>query len=240
MPLDIAIAQIEPETAAFRTHYDAFKYLKVLTTDLGMTAFLVLSLPSVDIVEIGAAKILTNWPREMIEHYDRYNLLIDSPVIRRLLGSTTPFTYDVEAINAEREDGKRSVVVELFQRHRMEKGAYFPVHDAAGGRGAVSFSGGRILAVHELAKLLYIVTFVYNRISQLSLVEQNRAVPLGQVEIDCLQLTAAGKSGRQIGALLGMSESAVSSMIVSIIKKLGCNNRTQAVVTALRLGLIRA
>lgn len=90
-----------------------------------MTAFLVLSLPSVGTIEIGPAKILTNWPSEMIAHYDRHNLLVDSPVIRRMLQSTSPFTYDVASINSTRNDDKRSAVAELFDRYEMGTGAYF-------------------------------------------------------------------------------------------------------------------
>lgn len=79
-----------------------------------------MTLPTVDFVEIGATKIITNWPAEMIDYYDAHNLMVDSPVIRRMLRSTSPFNYDVEAINTNRGGGKKSTVIELFNRYGME------------------------------------------------------------------------------------------------------------------------
>ncbi|APG85206.1 LuxR family transcriptional regulator [Sinorhizobium americanum] len=240
MKLEAEFNRIEGVAAAFNTHYEIFKYMKGLTQDLGMNAFLIMTLPTVDIVEIGATKIITNWPAEMVEYYDTHNLLIDSPVIRRMLSSTSPFNYDVEAINADRGQGKKSTVIELFNRYGMGKGAYFPVHDAAGGRGAMSISGPRNFSMIEMAKLLFIATLIYDRLSQLTLKERQRPIEFTHSELDCLRLTAGGKKGNEIAKLLDLSEHAVNNHISSVIKKLGCTSRTQAVVSALRLNIIRA
>jgi DNA-binding CsgD family transcriptional regulator len=239
MQLEAEVNRVEKLTASFNTHYDVFKYLKGLTQDLGMNVFLVLTLPTVDTVEIGATKIITNWPAEMVDYYDAHNLMIDSPVIRRMLRSTCPFNYDVEAINADRSEGKKSSVIELFKRYGMEKGAYFPVHDAAGGRGAMSISGPRTFSTIELAKLLFIATHIYDRLSQLTLKEKHRPIEFTQSELDCLKLTAGGKKGAEIAKLLGLTEHTVNNLTSSVVKKLGCSTRTQAVVNALRLNIIR-
>ncbi|WP_028747948.1 LuxR family transcriptional regulator [Rhizobium mesoamericanum] len=239
MKLVAEFNRIEEIAGGFNTHYDVFKYMKALTQELEMNAFLIMTLPTVDIVEIGATKIITNWPAEMVDYYDGHNLLIDSPVIRRMLRSTSPFNYDVDVINATRGEGKKSTVVELFKRYRMEKGAYFPVHDAAGGRGAMSISGERNFSMMELAKLLFIATLIYDRLSQLTLKEQHPPVEFTRNELDCLRMTAAGKKGHEIANTLGVSEHVVNNHISSAIKKLGCTTRTQAVVNALRLNIIR-
>ncbi len=239
MKLQARIDLIEDVAAGFNTHYEVFKYIKGLVRDLGMNAFLVLTLPTVDIIEIGATKIITNWPAEMVEYYDAHNLLIDSPVIRRMLRSTRPFNYDVEAINASREENKKSAVIGLFQQYGMGKGAYFPVHDAAGGRGAMSISGTRNFSAGELAQLLFIATHIYDRLSQLTLKEKHRPVEFTQSELDCLKLTAGGKKSSEIARILDLSEHMVSTSINMAVKKLGCSTRTQAVVNALRLNIIR-
>lgn len=238
MKLEAQVDRVEKLAACFNTHYDVFKYMKGLTQDLGMNVFLVMTLPSVDTVEIGETKIITNWPAEMVDHYDSHNLMIDSPVIRRMLSSTGPFNYDVEAINADRNEGKKSTVIELFKRYGMEKGAYFPVHDAAGGRGAVSISGPRTFSTIELAMLLFVATHIYDRVSQLTLKEKHRPIEFTQSELDYLKLTAGGKKGPEIAKLLGLSERAVNNLTSGVVKKLGCSTRTQAVVTALRLNII--
>jgi DNA-binding CsgD family transcriptional regulator len=239
MKLDAQIEQIEDVAAGFNTHYEVFKYLKGLVQDLGMNTFLIMTLPTVDIIEIGATKIITNWPAEMVEYYDAHNLLIDSPVIRRMLKSTRPFNYDVETINANREGNKKSAVIGLFQQYGMGKGAYFPVHDAAGGRGAMSISGTRNFSTVESAQLLFIATHIYDRLSQLTLKEKHQPVEFTQSELDCLKLTAGGKRSGEIAKILDLSEHMVSTYISTAIKKLGCSTRTQAVVSALRLNIIR-
>lgn len=237
--LEAELARVEEAAAGFNTHYEVFKYMKGLTQGLGMNAFLIMTLPTVDIVEIGATKVITNWPAEMVDYYDAHNLMIDSPVFRRMLRSTSPFNYDVEAINANRGEGKKSTVIELFKRYGMEKGAYFPVHDAAGGRGAVSISGPRNFSMIEMAMLLFIATLIYDRLSQLTLNEKHRPIEFTPSELECLRLTAGGKKGSEIAKLLDLSENTVNNHIGSAIKKLGCSTRTQAVVSALRLNIIR-
>ncbi|MGV4792635.1 autoinducer binding domain-containing protein [Rhizobium sp. F40D2] len=239
MELETEFNRIEETAAGFNTHYEVFKYVKGLTLGLGMTAFLIMTLPTVDFVEIGATKIITNWPAEMVDFYDAHNLMVDSPVIRRMLRSTSPFNYDVAAINTDRGEGKKSTVIELFHRYGMERGAYFPVHDAAGGRGAMSISGSRNFSMIEMAKILFIATLIYDRLSQLTLNEKHKPIAFTPSELDCLRLTAGGRKSVEIAKLLDLSENAVNHHIGSVIKKLGCATRTQAVVSALRLNLIR-
>ncbi len=102
-----------------------------------------------------------------------------------------------------------------------------------------SFSGSRNFDADEMAKLLFIVTHVYDRLSRLTLIDQTTKVTLSDLEAECLQLTAGGKKGNEIASILDITEIAANNYIGSAAKKLGCSNRTQAVVVALRLGLIR-
>jgi DNA-binding NarL/FixJ family response regulator len=57
-------------------------------------------------------------------------------------------------------------------------------------------------------------------------------------EIDVLQLIAAGNANKQIAGLLGIAEETVKSHITNILAKLGANDRTHAVTTALKRGII--
>ncbi len=137
MDLEAVLVNIAEDAARMNTHYEVLKYMKLLTSQLGMNAFMVMTLPTVDILDISDAKIITNWPAEMLEFYDSNNLLVDSPIIRRMLTSVIPFNYDVDETNLDRAAEKKLKVIELFKRFDMGKGAYFPVQEASGGRGAV-------------------------------------------------------------------------------------------------------
>lgn len=57
-------------------------------------------------------------------------------------------------------------------------------------------------------------------------------------ELSVLQLIVAGKSNKEIGAELGISEATVKTHINSILSKLGVADRTQAATTALQRGIV--
>lgn len=58
-------------------------------------------------------------------------------------------------------------------------------------------------------------------------------------EQEVLELMAAGKSNHEIAAALFIGEATVKTHVNSILAKLDVNDRTQAVTTALRRGLVR-
>lgn len=61
---------------------------------------------------------------------------------------------------------------------------------------------------------------------------------LTQRELDVLELLMAGKSNKEIASALFISEGTVKTHVNNILGKLGANDRTQAVTTALKRGLV--
>jgi DNA-binding NarL/FixJ family response regulator len=57
-------------------------------------------------------------------------------------------------------------------------------------------------------------------------------------EIDVLRLIAAGGANKEIAARLSITEETVKSRVKNILLKLGANDRTHAVTTALKRGII--
>lgn len=58
-------------------------------------------------------------------------------------------------------------------------------------------------------------------------------------ELECLRWTMDGKTAWEVGTILGISERTATLHVNNAMHKLGCVNKHQAVVKALRLGLIR-
>ncbi|MEJ2246789.1 MAG: response regulator transcription factor [Acidobacteriota bacterium] len=58
-------------------------------------------------------------------------------------------------------------------------------------------------------------------------------------EVEVLRLIAAGKSNKEIAGLLFISEGTVKTHVLNIHNKLGVRDRTEAVVTAIRRGILR-
>jgi len=64
-------------------------------------------------------------------------------------------------------------------------------------------------------------------------------VPLSAREIEVLDYIARGNSNKEIARALKISDQTVKNHITSILRKLAVNDRTQAVVYALRRGWIK-
>ena len=72
---------------------------------------------------------------------------------------------------------------------------------------------------------------------------KNQAAParkpdISKRELSVLSYVAAGRSNKQIASLLGISQKTVRNHLSRIFHKLGANNRTEAVMNAMRLGLL--
>ena len=65
-------------------------------------------------------------------------------------------------------------------------------------------------------------------------------IPLSPREIEVLGVVAQGHSNKEIATLLGISDQTVKNHITAIMRKLAVNDRTHAVVYALRQGWITA
>jgi DNA-binding NarL/FixJ family response regulator len=63
--------------------------------------------------------------------------------------------------------------------------------------------------------------------------------PLTPREVEILDCVAQGNSNKEIARLLGISDQTVKNHITSILRKLAVNDRTQAVIYALRHGWIK-
>jgi DNA-binding NarL/FixJ family response regulator len=61
---------------------------------------------------------------------------------------------------------------------------------------------------------------------------------LSSREMEVLQLLMSGKKNREIANMLGITEATVKSHVSAILMRLNVNDRTEAVVTALRRGLV--
>jgi DNA-binding NarL/FixJ family response regulator len=71
------------------------------------------------------------------------------------------------------------------------------------------------------------------------LVASTKHEALTPAELDVLRLVAAGNANKPIADYLGLPEDTVKNRIRSILSKLDANDRTHAVVIALKLGIIQ-
>lgn len=67
---------------------------------------------------------------------------------------------------------------------------------------------------------------------------QAAAISLSNREIHVLNLVARGLSNKQIANKLGLSDKTVRNHLSRIFRKLDAGNRTQAVMNAMKVGLL--
>jgi LuxR family transcriptional regulator, quorum-sensing system regulator BjaR1 len=225
------------EIAALKTQFDVIRFMKRLAEVYGFKSFMVLNLPPATAQQLSSSTIITNWPAELISLFDREGLLQSNFPLRRLRGSTLPFTYDLEQLEVEPNGPD---IREIFGRFGIVRGAYFPVHDASGGRGAMTLAGtGPHLERQQMMELMYASIHVFERLAAIRNMDVRPNETLSEREIDCLNWTAAGKTSAEIADILGLSEHTVNHYLNRAAKKLDTVNRTQAVARALRIGLIK-
>jgi len=109
----------------------------------------------------------------------------------------------------------------------------------AGARGYLLKDSGKddmlsaIRAVHEGR------SYVPPEIATRLVTRTQAGAPLTTREIEVLQSMAEGKSNKEIGVALFISEGTVKTHVNSIHEKLGVSDRTEAVIVALKRGIIQ-
>jgi len=99
---------------------------------------------------------------------------------------------------------------------------------------------GAIHSVHEGGTVLEasVATKLMRHMNRRSRVPSKPDVPFSKREKQVLELLAAGKTNRDIGTTLFISESTVKFHVHAILNKLDAGNRTEAVAIAAQLGII--
>ncbi|MFT4037536.1 MAG: response regulator transcription factor [Thermomicrobiales bacterium] len=165
-----------------------------------------------------------------------------------LLDITLPTTSGFDVARAIKRRQPRTAVIVLTMHE--DDGHLF----AAIRAGADAFAA-KSIEMAELVKLIrhvaggddasQPVTFTHARLldevrntSKRSAMESEDYSPLSPREIEILGFVAQGLSNKEIASMLLISDQTVKNNITSILRKLQVNDRTQAVIYALRHGWI--
>lgn len=228
------------EIAALETQFDIVRYMRRKCEQYGLKYFIAFNLPGFEAEKLSAYSIVSNWPQEVLAKYDALRMVRHSAGIRKLRLTTVPFSYDLrEWIGESSEEKDFTELLDLMTGHGIFVGHFFPVHDALGNRGAVLWSSeGGALSRDDRLMLQMISIQLFNRLAEIGAAWKSSQVVLTEREIQCLSWTAAGKTSIEIAEILGLSEHTVNHYLNQVTRKLEAVNRTQAVVKAIRRGLI--
>jgi DNA-binding CsgD family transcriptional regulator len=118
-------------------------------------------------------------------------------------------------------------------------GLVLPVAAESGQTGLFVFTGRALqLDMPRLRDLHRDCYAAFEAIAALKSGSSSSATAISKRELECLRLTAAGRTSEDIARILGLSIHTANQYLTSAAAKLDAVNRMQAVAKAMRLGMI--
>ncbi|HSO43885.1 MAG TPA: LuxR family transcriptional regulator [Rhodospirillales bacterium] len=184
--------------------------------------------------------LVVSCPQDWVEHYQARRYQDIDPCLLQAPMRLRPYTWAELAAGGGLSGRQRTLFCEARDAG-LHDGLCIPVHGPAGESYVVSLSGAATAAdtAAHLGTLQLLATqlqVAYTSLARNGMVEP--IVHLSDRERECLTWTARGKSAWSISQILCLSEHTVQFHLKGAMRKIGAGNRVQAVVTAIRMGLI--
>lgn len=217
-------------TAVARLGYDRIALIPVTPTAqraLGLTKL--------------APVVSINVPESWVRHYMAEDYQAYDPVLLQTPLQSGPLVWDDILLGARLSPKQRRILIESREAG-LHNGVSIPLHGPRGETYVISLAAERATEPHPehhptLQLLAAQFLIAYSRAQRRQAVEHGDA-RITDRERECLTWTARGKSAWAVAKILGVSEHTVNFHLKQSMVKLGASNRMQAVVSALRLGLI--
>jgi LuxR family quorum sensing-dependent transcriptional regulator len=180
-----------------------------------------------------------SWPTEWSERYFKGNYIANDPARLHLARSAAPYTWG-EMVAFRSYSKMQKTIVHEASEFRMKTGIVFPMLGPKSGPAMVTIAGeNEDLSCRDKAALHMAAIYTHILVRKLSDIPPKPAVQaLSERERECLQWNAVGKSDWEIGTILSISEKSASTYMQRVKHKFGVATRKQAVVEALRAGVI--
>ncbi|SCB52690.1 helix-turn-helix transcriptional regulator [Rhizobium lusitanum] len=178
--------------------------------------------------------LATNWPTDLLNAYKSRNLLTESPLIRRLERTVLPVPT-MPLLLARAPHPSHRPQDGIFINEGFSFTFAVALSDSEQRRYVCLMSGRRRVERHEeMAMLMMALMGAVDSYSS-----RSRATDvLTPREKECLRWASEGKTSREIGQILALSNHTIDGYLRAAMEKLDAVTRTQAVATASKLGLI--
>lgn len=190
-----------------------------------------------------SAFLRSNYSSRWRSAYDSEKLHYVDPTVSHCLGSTVPLIWEPRTFRSRKE----KQFYEEACGYGIRSGITYPVHGADGEFGVISFVSATLAGKkfrseldHCMPALALIRDYVFEssrRFAGLTGASAG-AIHLTPRELESLKWAMEGKSSWEISKILRCSEATVNFHFANIRSKFSVSTRQQAVVKAIRLGLI--
>jgi|AGTN01.1.fsa_nt_gi Response regulator containing a CheY-like receiver domain and an HTH DNA-binding domain len=186
--------------------------------------------------------ILNCYPDHWTSHYLSHNYIAIDPVFSRVRRQWNPVIWDALPARSLARAEKR--LMNEAGESGLHNGVTIPLHGPDGDSFVISLASDQTenrrvnhyLPYLRLISAQFLISFTDLWRAKLS---AGHAMPeLTRRERECLQWAAHGKSAWEIGMILHISEATVRFHLSNSFTKLGAQNRINAIVRAVRWGMI--
>jgi len=177
-------------------------------------------------------------PAELLKLYVERRYADVDPAMRMLRRTTEPFRWLDVPYHRERER-KGAEVMALVADFGLSQGFFVPTRSPNGTYANVWMAGpAPELTARTRPGLHLMALYAFDRVHRLVGRSPDARAALTAREREVLAWTACGKSAWEIGEILGIGKRTVDEHAQTAVQKLGAANKIQAVVFAIRDGLI--
>ena len=185
--------------------------------------------------------LYNNRPQEYVDRYLEKNYVLRDPVVTEL--RNTVDTYSWSDVRKRRELTKSETnIIDEAREFAVRDGLTVPIVKLSGSLSVFSPCGYEPDLSQRARSALEIIGIYSHEALKRSLIRSQRDVhaqmPLTPREREVMQWVAAGKTDSEIGDILSISTTTVTSHVENAKFKLDAFKRTYAVVQAIRLGEI--
>lgn len=185
--------------------------------------------------------VMRNYSEDWMKHYSEKGYEKVDPVPKYCFATSKPFTWDWVISSQELNESETRVMNEAHEA-KLYDGIAVPMYGINGelaGVGLASSSGGtnvdkNMLCIIRALAFQFHLAYTEKEDSQ----RKSENIYLTNREKEILLWAAEGKSDQTISDILEISYPTVRFHMNNVFKKLGTNERTFAVVKAIREGLI--
>lgn len=215
-----------------------------LGKDLGFDHTLLAIFPDRDgPIEASNAFLQSNYSTRWRGKYDEEAMGYVDPTVSHCLTKTTPLIWSPELFSGKRQ---REMYEEACS-YDLRSGVTLPIHGPHGEVGILCFvsdqKAGKEFKEHAYEKLPEIALmrdFIFESSTQFRRIPSiPKDMPeLTRCELECLKWSAVGKTSWETAMILMCTEATVNFHFSNIRRKMNVTSRRQAVVKAIRLGMI--
>ena len=195
------------------------------------------------------AYLRSNYPGDWRSFYDAEGLVHVDPTVAHCVAHSTSLIWSPGLFRSS----KQQVMYEEASGYGLKSGITLPMHGPWGELGILCFVNDAKPSKrfdrdvsHVLPELSLLRDMAFQSgvdFALMSVAPEAVSVPaplpkLTAREMACLQWIKEGKTSWETGRILGISESTVNFHVASFNRKLDAPNRHQAVIKALKLGLL--